>query len=114
MAKKEYVCIKECFVYNKRFKKGAKFPETWLKEGYLPNQFFLPEDEAKEYIREHDGHRPVQCAGDDPRSTEEIKKTLFKFMKSFPEKWGRKEMWSALRKYEQGEAQTGDTKDKGK
>jgi len=105
MAKK-MICIKECFVYNKRFKQGDEFPEQWVKEGYLPNMHFLPEGEAEAAIVESKLNRPVQCAGDDPRSTKDLKAELMKHMKSFPEKWGRKEIWLELHKHESAKAKT--------
>lgn len=108
------ICVKECFVYNKRFKVGAEFPHQWLKEGYLPNAFFMPQSEAEDYIRESKhGNRPIQCAGDDPRSTETLRTALLRFKKSFPENWTRKQIWLELKKYEQAEAQT-ETENKGK
>jgi hypothetical protein len=105
MAKK-MICVKDCFVYNKRFKQGDEFPEKWIQEGYLPNMYFLPEGDAKAAIEASKFNRPVQCAGDDPRSTKELKTELMKHMKSFPEKWGRKEIWLELNKHENAKGKT--------
>ena len=106
MAKEKMIAVKECYVYNKRFKQGDEFPEKWLAEGYLPNQHFAPASEAKTLIDFNREHRPIQCAGDDPRSTKELKAELLKFVKSFPEKWGRKEIWIDLQKHENAKAKT--------
>lgn len=100
------ICHRECFVYNKRFKKGDEFPEKWLLEGYLPNNHFAPEEEAKRMISASETNRPVQCAGDDPRSTKDIKSALLRYMKSVPEKWSRKELWNELRRHEMADAKT--------
>lgn len=104
MAKK-YIAVREVYTYNKRFKQGDVFPDDWLKEGYLPNEHFMPEDEAHTFIRDSSANKPIQCAGDDPRSTNELTKELLKHTNLNP-KWTRKEIWSKLRDYEAGLAKT--------
>lgn len=114
MAKKEkYIAVREVYTYNKRFKQGDEFPVDWLKEGYLPNHHFMPEDEAKEFMRDSTANKPIQCAGDDPRSTKELKEALLKYTNVL-EKWGRKEIWTQLHRFESGEAKTLQPSEKAK
>ena len=105
----DYYCIKECNTYNKRFKVGDMFPAKWIAEGYLPNHHFSKFDGPKEalsFAKERNANRPIQCAGDDPRSTKDLKAELQKHVKSFPEKWGRKEIWLELNRHENAKGKT--------
>jgi hypothetical protein len=97
------IAVRECFLYNKRFKVGEAFPDNWIREGYLPNEHFAQESKAEELIAEISANRPVLCAGDDVRSNIELKKALKKYLKDFPEKWSRKQIWMELQKFEHGE-----------
>lgn len=114
-----YFCIKECNTYNKRFRAGDQFPTNWIESGYLPNHHFKQFRDNKEcmnYIKAESSTRPIQCAGDDPRSTNELKAALGKFM-NVSEKWTRKEIWNKLNERETADARTmppAETKQKAK
>lgn len=110
----KFYCIKECNTYNKRFKPGDEFPQKWLDEHYLPNHHFKQFDSQKDaiaYFKETSETRPIQCAGDDPRSNEQLRTALAKYT-NVSEKWTRKEIWMKLRERETADERTEQPKPK--
>jgi hypothetical protein len=106
MAKK-YRCYKECFAYNKRFKKGAYFPMEWIESKYTPPpEYFIEADEYEDKTRElvKVAHQ-VFSAADDPRTSGQLKADLSRFME-VPEDWNRKRIWMALKQREMAESKT--------
>lgn len=101
-----FICIRDCFTFNKRFRQGEAFPEDWLKAGYKPNRHFAPAQEAANAIAEVNATRQRYGHGDDPRSTVELKKELSKFTE-VDGNWDRKRTWMELQRYENAEAKDG-------
>jgi hypothetical protein len=107
MARQEWVCFRECFHLNKLFKPGEKFPHEWIENGYKPNKHFCSPAEYADMRDTEKKTRYQFCAGDDQRSTEELKAALKKYMPDINPKWSRKEIWMALHDREHAEARTG-------
>ena len=99
----DYVCIRENFSFNKHFMPGDDFPQNWLTQGYKPNKHFAPAKAAYDEIARVKQERLMFGHGDDPRSTEELKKCLAKFT-DFPDSWPRKQIWLELRRHEAAES----------
>jgi hypothetical protein len=110
MATKKYRCYRECFTYNKRFKKGEYFPVLWIEHGYAPNEeYFVPEEDYEDFIRAKARElKTVYSAADDPRSSEALVADLKKYME-VPKDWTRKRVWLALKQREMAEAKTEPT-----
>ena len=110
-----YVCIKECYTYNKRFRVGDKFPVEWLQNDYYPNHHFMPRADAEHHIAtlRKGGDKRVQFAGDDPRSTKDLIETLVKHTNVNP-KWTRAEIWAKLNEYETATSKTAPQPERGK
>ena len=98
MAKQEYRCFRECFAFNKRFKKGTMFPMTWIDAGYTPPaEYFVVAEDYADLIRTKSAEsRQIFSAADDPRSSDELVKELAKYME-VPKDWNRKRIWMALK-----------------
>ena len=107
MATKKYRCFKECFAYNKRFKKGELFPVLWLDNGYVPQEeYFVPDAEYDDFIRTNaKASKVVYSAADDPRPTALLIEELARFME-VPKDWNRKRIWMALAQRKMAEAKT--------
>ena len=107
MATQEYRCYKECFAYNKRFKQGTFFPVTWIDAGYKPppEYFVAAEDYADTIRMKVKEGKEIQCAADDPRSSDQLVKDLAKYME-VPKDWNRKRIWMALKQREMAESHT--------
>lgn len=99
----DYVCIRECFAFNKHFMPGDDFPQDWLTRGYEPNKHFAKAAIAYDEIERVKHERALYGHGDDIRSTVELKAALRKFTE-FPEKWTRKQVWAELMRHESAEA----------
>lgn len=111
-----YICIRECYTYNKRFKVGDQFPMEWLQNDYFPNHHFMPADEAKHFIGGTKSNKPraVVCAGDDPRSNIQLVEALKAFgVHDVDPKAGRQELWKRLNTLENAQAKTGDSSKRG-
>lgn len=107
MATQEYRCFKECFAFNKRFKKGAMFPLTWIDAGYKPppEYFVMAQDYADVVRTKSMESRQIFSAADDPRTSAELVKELARFME-VPKDWNRKRIWMALKQREMAESKT--------
>ena len=107
MAVQEYKCFKECFAFNKRFKKGAIFPPTWVDNGYKPpEEYFVKSEDYADVIRTKSREsKQVNSAVDDPRTSEQLIKELSRFME-VPQDWNRKRIWMALKQREMAEFKT--------
>jgi hypothetical protein len=111
-----YVCVRECYTYNKRFKVGDKFPDEWLKNDYYPNHHFMPEAMAQSVLKDHkkgDINRPMLCAGDDPRSTNELMEKLLELGASADPKWGRQQVWMRVNELENARGKTAPQESRG-
>lgn len=107
-----YICIRNCYTYNKRFKVGDLFPAEWLAADYYPNQHFMQEAEAKAYIAAKKHIERVRgTSGDDPRSTEDLRQALIKAGGGVTPKMTRAEIWLKL---QEAEAKTESSKAKAK
>jgi len=107
MATRKYRCFRECFAYNKRFKKGEFFPPLWLENGYKPqDEYFVLAEDYDDAIRTvvKQG-RQIVSAGDDPRPTAVLVEELKKYME-VPKDWNRKRIWMALVSRDNAEAKT--------
>jgi hypothetical protein len=113
MATQRFKCIKECFCYNKRFKKGAEFPMAWLDNGYTPPPaWFVPEQDYADVIRKNQFPEKITSAGSDPRPTAVLIDALHKYMGDVPKTWKRSQIWGALIARESAEARS-ETNKKG-
>lgn len=99
----DYYCTETCFHANKRFKTGDIFPPHWVVNGVQPNRHFkqMTPEEAKQIAKmahEELKKKAPQSAGEDKRSTSELKDALMKSgaLKSIPESWSRKIIWQKL------------------
>ena len=101
-----YICIRECFTYNRRFRPGEPFPENWLANDYKPNHHFAPAAEAHNALAAARAERLKFGHGDDPRSTAELSAELEKFMKVNAH-WDRKKIWLELTRHENAAAKDG-------
>ena len=111
-----YMAIRACYysdgVYaHKYFKEGEMLPEEWK-----PNEngctHFAPVNEAKKIIKTGSAKKRALTAGDDVRSTDELKAELKKYLKLIPRTWKRKKIWSELIKKENAVAQDAQTASK--
>lgn len=103
----KYRCLKECFSYNKRFKRGEYFPIAWLENKYEPpKEYFVLAEDYDDAVRAMErSSRQIFSAGDDPRPTVELVAELKRFME-VPKDWNRKRIWMALKSRENAEAKT--------
>lgn len=99
----DYYCKETCFHANKRFKVGQIFPPDWVANGIKPNSHFvqMSAEQAKQIAKmaqEELKKKAPQSAGEDRRSTAELKAALLKAggMKSIPDSWSRKIIWQKL------------------
>jgi len=104
-----FICIRECFTYNRRFRPGEPFPENWLSNGYTPNHHFAPAAEAHDALRRARDEKLKFGHGDDPRSTAELTAELEKYMK-INAAWDRKKIWLELTRHENAAAKDGKKK----
>lgn len=105
----DYYCKTQCFHANKRFKVGDMFPPDWVANGVKPNHHFMrmTSEQAKQIAKmqqEELKRKAPQSAGEDRRSTIELKTALQKHIKQVPENWSRKQIWLKLFEYEQAAA----------
>lgn len=114
----EYTAIRACYYSDgafrhKYFSVGEKLPEGWI-----PNAngctHFSPTIDAKKLIKSGEANQKALTAGDDKRSTEEIRDELNKFMKTVPQSWTRKKMWGELMKREKAIVKDAQTNPKEK
>ena len=108
-----FICVRECFTYNRRFRPGEPFPENWLNNGYEPNHHFAPAADAHEALKKAQEEKARYGHGDDPRSTAELTAELEKYMKVNAH-WDRKKIWLELTRHEIAAAKDGGTGKKGK
>ena len=101
-----YICIRECFTHNKRFRPGEPFPENWLANNYKPNKHFAPAKDAHAALQKAQAERTRYGHGDDTRSTAELKKALAQFM-AVDADWDRKKIWLELTRHENAAAKDG-------
>ncbi len=110
----DYFCTEECFHVGKRFKVGDLFPPEWIERGtkeIQPNKHFrqMTSEQAKQIAKmQHEElkRKAPQSAGEDRRSTIELKTALQKHIKQVPESWSRKQIWLKLFEYEQAAAKS--------
>lgn len=104
----KYRCYKECFAYNKHFKKGEMFPQTWLEAKYIPQpEYFVLADEYEDKVAEiTKTERIIYSAADDPRSSVQLVEDLKARMGDIPKDWNRKRVWSELRRRELADSKT--------
>ena len=113
----EYTAIRNCYysdgVYrHKYFRAGEQLPEGWLP-GANGCKHFAATTDAKKIIRSGTANRMANTAGDDKRSTEEIRTALNAYMKIVPKTWKRRKMWGELVKRESAVAKDAATSPKG-
>jgi len=101
-----YICIRECFTYNKHFMPGDPFPENWLKNDYKPNKHFAPAKQAATMLEKAQSELAMHGHGDDPRTTKELTEALSKYMEIDGE-WPRKKIWLELMRHENADSKTG-------
>lgn len=108
MATQKYRCYRECYAYNKRFKKGDQFPILWLEKGYKPQpEYFIMAEDYEDKIRELSKQKAaIFSAADDPRPTAVLIAELKKVGLEVPKDWNRKRIWMALKQRENAEAKT--------
>jgi len=111
----EYTAIRDCYYSDgnhkhRYFKMGQKLPEGWVHDANKCTHF-APTKDAKKIIKT--GQQPTRAltSGDDKRSTAEIRAELNKFMKTVPQSWKRKRMWSELIKRENSVKKDAGTKE---
>ncbi len=115
----EYTAIRACYysdgVYrHKYFTEGEVLPEGWIPDANGCTHFKRTA-EAKKIIKTGTATQKANTAGDDKRSTKDIRAALQKFMKTpVPLKWKRKEMWGKLVERENAEAKDAVTSPKEK
>ncbi|RLB89355.1 MAG: hypothetical protein DRH26_11750 [Deltaproteobacteria bacterium] len=112
----EYVAIRNCYYSDgvfahKYFHVGEKLPEGW-KHDANGCTHFAPAAEAKKIIKSGSAEKRAMTAGDDKRSTEQLRTDLRKFMKVVPHTWRRKKVWSELMKRETAESKDAATNPK--
>ena len=107
MAAKRYRCIKECFAYNKRFKKGAEFPMNWIDNGYTPpEKWFVLAEDYDDACRKNEPVGKIVSAAQDPRTSQALIDALSKYMGDIPKNWNRKQIWMELIRRENAESKT--------
>jgi hypothetical protein len=107
MATQHYRAIRECFAYNKRFKKGAEFPLVWLDAGYIPPpQWFVKSEDYDDVVRKDEPVGKIVSAAEDPRSSKQLVEDLEKYMTPVPKDWNRKRIWMELKRREMAESKT--------
>lgn len=107
MATQKWRCIKECFKYNKRFKKGQEFPLAWIDNGYAPPEdCFVKEEDYEDVVRKKDPVGKIVSAAYDPRPTALLIELLSKYMGDIPKTWNRKQIWMELIRRESAESKT--------
>lgn len=111
----EYVAIRACYysdgVYrHKYFNVGEALPEGWMPDANECAHFKLA-TEAKRIIKSGQDDRRAITAGDDKRSTDDLRKALESFMK-VPASWKRKRIWGKLNKREVAESKDAQTSPK--
>lgn len=108
MAKTKYRCWRECFAYNKHFKRGDYFPALWLESGYNPMpEYFVAEGDYEDKVNDHmKAGRTIYSAADDPRPTAELVAELKKIGLDVPAEWNRKRIWMLLKEREMATAHT--------
>jgi len=100
----EYTAIRACYYSDgnfrhKYFSVGEKLPEGWIP-GANECTHFAKTVDAKKIIKTGTANNKANTAGDDARSTDEIRDALGVFMKTVPQTWKRKKMWGELVKRE--------------
>ena len=107
MAVQHYRCVKECFAYNKRFKKGQEFPMAWIDNGYTPpEKWFVRSEDYDDFVRKADPVGKIVSAGYDKRSSAELIEALSKYMGEIPKTWNRRQIWMELHRREAAESKT--------
>ena len=114
----EYTAIRACYYSDgvfrhKHFAAGEVLPEGWIPDANECTHF-APTMDAKKIIKSGTANQKANTAGDDTRSTKEIREKLTEFMK-VPVSWARKKMWGELTKRESAvakDAQTNPKKEK--
>ena len=113
----EYVAIRACYysdgVYaHKYFEVGEKLPEGWKPDANGCTHF-APTAEAKKIIKLGSVEKRAITAGDDKRSTDQIRIALDALRKTkAPPSWKRKKMWGELNKLETSLAKDAQTNPK--
>ena len=115
----EYTAIRDCYysdgVYkHKYFKCGEKLPEGWIHDANGCTHF-APTRDAKKIIKSGIANRIANTAGDDKRSTEDLRAALDSLRKSkTPPSWQRRKIWGELMKLENAVAKDAQTNPKEK
>lgn len=115
----EYAAIRACYYSDgvfrhKYFKGGESLPEGWIPDANECTHF-APTTEAKKIIKSGRDSRRAITAGDDKRSTNELRAALDVLRKSkTPISWLRKKVWSELNRLETAMAKDGQTNPKEK
>lgn len=104
----KYRCYRECFAYNKHFKKGDFFPQTWLEAKYVPQpEYFVNASDYEDKVSEQKKEsRQIYSAADDPRTSAQLLAELEKVMGSVPKDWSRKKIWMELTRRQLAESKT--------
>lgn len=113
----EYVAIRACYysdgVYrHKYFNIGEELPEGWIHNANGCTHF-APIADAKKIIKSGQSLQKATTAGDDKRSTKEMREALEEFMK-VPPSWKRKKIWGELIRREIAVAKDAQTNPKEK
>jgi len=111
----ECVAIRACYysdgVYrHKYFTVGEKLPEGWIPDANGCTHFKLA-TEAKKIIKSGQDDRRAITAGDDKRSTDDLRTALKAFM-TVPASWKRRKVWGELNKRETAESKDAQTNPK--
>lgn len=104
----KYRCYRECFAYNKHFKKGDFFPPQWVEAKYIPQpEYFVNANDYEDKVFEQKKEsRQIYSAADDPRTSEQLTAELEKVMGAVPKDWPRKKIWMELRRREMADSKT--------
>lgn len=112
-----YTAIRDCYYSDgehkhRFFNAGQKLPEGWVHDANKCKHF-APTADAKKIIKAGTANQKALTAGDDPRSTDEIREALKGFMKPVPQTWQRKKLWGELKKREMAVSKDAVTSPKG-
>jgi hypothetical protein len=114
-----YAAIRACYYSDgvfrhKYFGVGELLPEGW-KHDANGCTHFAPVSDAKKIIRSGKHTQRAMTAGDDERSTDQIRIDLEALMKKkVPPSWNRRKMWGELNKLETAMAKDAQTNPKEK
>ena len=113
----EYTAIRACYYSDgvfrhKYFSAGEKLPEGWIHNANGCTHF-APTAEAKKIIKSGQDTRRAITAGDDKRSTNDLRAALDVLRKTkTPISWARKKIWGDLNRLETAMAKDGQTNPK--